>query len=92
MPGGQFLRVNEPTLMEKCAEFTAAGLQWVGLSVSSTHDWDQDSSLMWSAAEKWLRANPNHAEILQEVQHGKQNDLRWERDCVGWAVMVGRKP
>lgn len=85
---------NEPTLAEKVAQFTAAGLELVGLVTASTDDWDHYSSLMWSAVSRWAAANPHHpdrAVVWQETRKSRAHYLRWEREHVGWAIWVGRK-
>lgn len=85
---------SEPTLAEKVAQFNAAGLELIGLTTSSTADWDHYSSLMWSAVSRWAAESPDHpdrAEVLQKVREGRANYLRWEREYVDWAVLVGRE-
>ncbi|WP_158591617.1 SAM-dependent methyltransferase [Deinococcus cavernae] len=82
-----------PTLAGRCQEFQTAGVELIGLSVSSTDDWDHYTSLMWSAVDRWAAQNPEHpnrTEVLQNVQEGKVKYLNWEREHLGWAVMVGR--
>ena len=82
-----------PTLTERYEQFRAEGLELIGLTVSSPDDWDHYTSLMWSAVNRWATQNPTHpdrAEVLQKVQEGKQKYLNWEREHLGWAIMVGR--
>lgn len=82
-----------PTLAERYQQFQSAGVELIGLSVSSTDDWDHYTSLMWSAVSRWAAENPEHpnlVEVLQKVQEGRVNYLNWEREHLGWAVMVGR--
>ena len=82
-----------PTLAAMCAEFCGVGVELVGLVTSSTDDWDHYNSLMWSAVNRWQREHPEHphrAEVLERVREGREKYLRWEREHLGWAVLVGR--
>ncbi|THF67737.1 hypothetical protein E7T06_19765 [Deinococcus sp. Arct2-2] len=59
----------------------------------TTEERDHSSSLMWSAAHRWATASPDHphhTEGVRRVQEGRAQDLGWQREHVGWAVLVGR--
>ena len=50
--------------------------------------------LHWETVELWLAANPGDAdaaEIRNRHERAKWNYLRHQRDCLGWAIFVGRK-
>lgn len=83
-----------PSLAARSAEFQAVGLELTGLTVATTDDWDQYTSLMWSAVNRWAAEHPDHphrTEVRQKIEEGRGNYLRWERDYIGWAVWVGRR-
>lgn len=82
-----------PTLARRYEQLAAAGMELIGLSVASVDDWDHYTSLMWSAVKRWAALNPDHpdrAEVLAKMLEGQRKYLNWERENLGWAVMVGR--
>jgi SAM-dependent methyltransferase len=88
-PGEDFL-----TLRETVARFEHAGLEPVTLIDASRDDWDRYESLHWLAAEEWLADNgtdPDADEIRATMARYRDRYLRWERELVGWAIVVGRR-
>jgi SAM-dependent methyltransferase len=83
------------TLVETVARVQSAGLLPVTLIDSSLDDWDDYETLHWLAAEDWLAENPDDpdaAEIRSHHEHWRDRYLRWDRELVGWAILVGRTP
>jgi hypothetical protein len=75
--------------------FVAAGLAPVTMIDASLDDWDRYETLHWLAAEEWLREHPDDpdaTEIRVRSERNRDRYLRWERDLLGWAIFVGRKP
>lgn len=88
-PGEEFV-----TLAETVARFETAGLSFVGLIDSSRDDWDRYESLHWLTLEEWLREHPDDpdaAEFRELGRRYRERYLRWTRDLLGWAILVGRK-
>lgn len=82
------------TLAETAARVQSAGLTPVTLIDSSLDDWDRYESLHWLAAEDWLAANPDDpdaSEIRAQHERSRERYLSWDRDLLGWAILVGRK-
>ncbi len=64
-------------------------------SVSNQDDWDRYTTLQWYAADEFARAHPDDPdvpEILAKQTHGREVYLKWERDTLGWAMYLFRKP
>jgi SAM-dependent methyltransferase len=83
------------TLPETVAVFEDWHLAPVTLIASSEDDWDRYETLHWLAADEWLRENgddPDAAEIRGRVERHRARYLQWERELLGWAIVVGRKP
>ena len=83
------------TLPETVGAFEAAGLAPVALIDSSLDDWDRYESLHWLAVETWARRHPDDpeaGEIRTRMERERARYLRWERDLLGWAIIVGRTP
>jgi SAM-dependent methyltransferase len=77
------------------ARFEAAGLIPVGHVASSEDDWDAYESLHWRALEDWLAEHPDDpdaAEIRRQHDEARDRYLSWQRELLGWAMFVGRKP
>ena len=75
--------------------FETSGLPVVSVISSSEDDWDRYETLHWQTVEPWLAANPGDAdaaEIRRRHERAKCNYLRHQRDCLGWAILVGWKP
>ena len=81
-------------LHETVAVFAAADLDVVAIVASSEDDWDRYESLHWQAVEEWATMNPedpDRREILRTHRHWRERYLRWNRDLLGWAIVVARK-
>jgi SAM-dependent methyltransferase len=75
--------------------FETSGMPVVAVIASSEDDWDRYETLHWQAVERWLAANeddPDAPEIRTRHEGAKWSYLRHERDHLGWAIFVGRKP
>ncbi|MBA2643625.1 MAG: class I SAM-dependent methyltransferase [Actinobacteria bacterium] len=72
----------------------SGGLSAVSVIASSEDDWDRYETLHWSTIERWLaenRQDPNAAGIRAQHDQAKRNYLRFQRDYLGWAMLVGWK-
>jgi SAM-dependent methyltransferase len=81
------------TMHETVARVAAAGLRPTGLICSSLDDWDRYETLHWLAADEWLREQPDDPEaaaIRARVDADREHYLRYQRDLLGWAILVGR--
>jgi SAM-dependent methyltransferase len=88
-PGYDFV-----TLAETVARFESAALTPVTVIDASLDDWDRYSTLHWLAAEDWLAEHPDNPDapaIRAEHEQFRDRYLRWERDLLGWAIVVARK-
>jgi len=75
--------------------FQAGGLVSTGIIDSSLDDWDRYETLHWLAAEEWLHEHPDDPdaeEIRSRIRQDRERYLRWQRDHLGWAIFLGRKP
>jgi len=89
-PGEDFV-----TLSETVGRFESAGLTVVGLIASSQDDWDRYESLHWLLLEEWLSEHsddPQSDEFRERGRRHRERYLRWRRDLLGWAIVVGRRP
>jgi Methyltransferase domain len=71
----------------------SAGVRVVSLIASSEDDWDRYESLHWQTLDRWLEANPDHAQAEEFRARGaadRDRYLRWERAVMGWAIFVCR--
>jgi SAM-dependent methyltransferase len=87
-PGEAFV-----TLPETVGMVEAAGLAPVALLDASPDDWDRYETLHWLAVETWARDHPDDPsaeEIRTRMARNRARYLRWERDLLGWAIIVGR--
>jgi SAM-dependent methyltransferase len=76
------------------ARLEAANLGLVGVIASSEEDWDRYESLHWRAAEEWLAEHPEapDGEELRAQHLRFRNDyLAFQRELLGWTILVGRK-
>jgi SAM-dependent methyltransferase len=88
-PGQEF-----ETLTATVGRFQAVGIAPVSLIDASLDDWDRYESLHWLAAEEWLQEHPDDpdaGEIRARSERHRDRYLAWERDLLGWAIIVGRK-
>lgn len=65
-------------------------------TVASSHDdWDRYVTLQWRAADEYASQQPDDpdvGELLAQLARERELYLKWERDLVGWALYVFRKP
>jgi SAM-dependent methyltransferase len=78
-------------LEETVARLERAGLALTGLIGASEDDWDRYESLHWRAIEEWLAEQPDDEFRAQHAGY-RRGYLRNERELLGWAIFVGRKP
>jgi SAM-dependent methyltransferase len=74
--------------------FETSGLQAVSVIASSEDDWDRYETLHWQAVESWLAENPDDPDapdIRARHERTKRTYLRYQRDLLGWAILVGWK-
>jgi len=71
----------------------STGVRVVSLLASSQDDWDRYESLHWQALDEWLAANPDHPQAEEFRAQGAARRARylgWQRDALGWAILVCR--
>jgi cyclopropane fatty-acyl-phospholipid synthase-like methyltransferase len=71
------------------------GLTCVYTIVSTQQDFDDYETLTWMAINDYAESNsadPDLHEILERMKHEKRVYLQWQRDTLGWALYVYRKP
>lgn len=81
-------------LLETIERFQAAGLELVTLIDASLDDWDRYESLHWLVADEWLaqhKGETDAEEIRVLNERFRDRYLRWQRELLGWAILVGRK-
>ena len=74
--------------------FETSGLRVVSVIASSEDDWDRYETLHWQAVESWLAENPDDPDapdIRAHHERNKRTYLRYQRDLLGWAILVGWK-
>jgi SAM-dependent methyltransferase len=82
------------TLRGNVEAFEAAGLAPVTIIDASPDDWDRYETLHWLVAEEWLREHPTDPDaesIRTQVNLDRDRYLRWQRELLGWSIIVGRK-
>jgi SAM-dependent methyltransferase len=82
-------------LRETVAKIEEAGLSLEGIIASSEDDWDHYESQHWRALEEWLAENPrdsDSSEIRERHRRNRDTYLNLERELLGWAIFIGRKP
>jgi len=82
------------TLPDTVARFEAGDLNVVSLIAASRDDWDAYESLHWLALEEWLHDHPDDPDGLAFRERGarhRERYLRWLRDLLGWAILIGRR-
>jgi hypothetical protein len=82
------------TLPGNVEAFQAAGLAPVTIIDASRDDWDRYESLHWLAAEEWLAEHPTDPDaegIRTQMESDRDRYLRWQRELLGWSIIVGRK-
>jgi hypothetical protein len=80
-------------LPETVGRAESTGVRVVSLLASSEEDWDRYESLHWQTLDRWLAANPDHAQAEEFRARGaadRDRYLRWERAAMGWAIFVCR--
>ena len=71
------------------------GLTCIYTLVSTQQDFDQYETLTWMAITQYAETNlndPDLPQILARMKHEKHVYLQWQRDTLGWALYVFRKP
>lgn len=79
------------THAENVAAGLALGLTFLYTIASNEDDWDRYEGLQCHAAERYAVAHPDDAdvpELLQRVRKSRDEQLRWGRDTIGWAVYL----
>ena len=79
-------------LSDTMERFHEAGLEVV--IDASLDDWDRYESLHWLAAEEWVAKHadePDADEIRILTRRFRHRYMRWQRELLGWAIIVGRK-
>jgi hypothetical protein len=74
--------------------FQPAGLLPASLIDTSLDDWDGYETLNWLTDEEWLNKHPDDPDaedIRNRVEHDRERYLRWQRDLLGWAIIIGHK-
>jgi SAM-dependent methyltransferase len=80
-------------LPDTVARAESTGVRVVSLIASSEDDWDRYESLHWQTLDRWLAANPGHAQADEFRALGiayRERYLRWQRAVLGWAILVCR--
>jgi hypothetical protein len=71
------------------------GLTCIYTLVSSQQDFDHYETLAWMAITNYAEANPTDPDLhdmLERMKQDKHVYLKWQRDTMGWALYVYRKP
>ncbi|MBX5327635.1 MAG: class I SAM-dependent methyltransferase [Candidatus Bathyarchaeia archaeon] len=71
------------------------GLTCTYTLVSSKQDFDHYETLTWMAITDYAEENPTDPDlpqILERMKHEKHVYLQWQRDTMGWALYIFRKP
>lgn len=82
------------SLADTARRVAAAGLELVGVIVSSEDDWDRYETLHWQAVEEWLADHPDDPDSYEfRERNARYRDeyLRRRRELLGWAIFVTRK-
>jgi SAM-dependent methyltransferase len=72
-----------------------AGLVPLLALVSNGDDWDRYETLQWRAAARYAAAHPEDPdlpELLERVDRGREEYLRWGRATLGWALYLFARP
>ena len=80
-------------LRETVERAESTGVQVVYLIASSEDDWDRYDSLHWQTLDRWLAANAQHPQAAEFRARGadyRERYLRWQRDALGWTILVCR--
>ena len=96
LPEGYEDRGEPFTTLEGTVDvFESGGLRAVSMIASSDDDWDRYETLHWHAVERWLAENPEDpeaSEIEARYRQEKRKYLRFGREYLGWAIVVGWRP
>jgi cyclopropane fatty-acyl-phospholipid synthase-like methyltransferase len=71
------------------------GLTCIYTLVSSQQDFDHYETLSWMALVNYAENNPTDPDLhdmLERMKKDKHVYLQWQRDTMGWALYVFRKP
>ncbi len=72
-----------------------AGLVPMLALVSNGDEWDRYETLQWRAAARYAATHPDDPdlpELLERVEHGRHEYLRWGRETLGWALYLFGRP
>jgi SAM-dependent methyltransferase len=75
------------------ARLAACGLQLREMVLADQDAWDRYEAAHWGTIADWLDANPDdpdHATMLEMLDHDRDTYLRWGRRYLGWGVFVTR--
>ncbi|MBI4310185.1 MAG: class I SAM-dependent methyltransferase [Chloroflexi bacterium] len=71
------------------------GLAPLYTCASNQDDWDMYVTLQWYATDEYVRTHaddPDLPELLAKQAQARELYLRWERDTLGWAMYLFRRP
>jgi len=83
------------THLENCKTGRDLGLMLRYTLVSNYDEWDMYVGLGWDAAYQYAQENPDDPdipELLRWLENSQRDYLRWQRDCLGWAIYLFQKP
>lgn len=84
---------NFTALAETTTRFESSGVELVTAIVSSEDDCDRYETLRWLTLDAWLRDHPDDPDAASFAEMGRRDKARyltWQRDNLGWAILVGR--
>ena len=101
-PPDEYLAAEGALQREDCADNYGnvaigeeEGLTPLYCAAASPDDWDRYVTLQWHATDEYARAHPDDAdlpELLARQARERERYLKWEREILGWALYLFRKP
>src|SRR6185369_5519244 len=79
-----------PATLDRFAE---GGAELVEMVLANPDSWDRYEAAQWWAADRWLRANPDHPDaawIRDTTAQRRRAYLTYRRRYLGWGVFVLR--
>jgi ubiquinone/menaquinone biosynthesis C-methylase UbiE len=73
--------------------FEAAGVHLHAMHGATQDDWDRYLSTIWSNVMRYVAQHPDDpdaAYFADRVRRGQEAYFSWERDYLGWALLLGR--